>query len=103
MTIQKSSSKLVKKDKLQKRSTEDRIYPGYDGAKLNLDKQEYLLKKTISFHDEFQKLKYIQDPNMSMCREKAWDIHLRVNHEYERLKRIIDEMNEVILKQTTKR
>ncbi len=103
MTITKASDKLTKKNDKSGRSVEDRVFPGFDGAKKQLDEWNYLLKKTKSFHDEFQKLKYMQDPNMAMCREKAWDIHLRVENEQRRLQRNIDEMTEFIVKQTTKR
>ena len=106
MVIKKSNSKLQKidpKKDVQKRSVEDRIFPGYDGNKLELEKWAYLLKRAENFHQEFNKIKYMQDPNMAMCREKAWDIQLRVKHEHDRVQQNIYSMNEIIVKQTTKK
>ena len=102
MTIKKASVKLVKADK-HTRSTEDRIYPGYDKIKSELERWDYLVRRCENFHSEFNRIRYMQDPNMAMCREKAWDIQLRVKHEHDRIKANIDDMNDYIHKQTTKR
>ena len=81
-----------------KRSSEDKRYPGYDGIKHQRDKMRFLMTESKRLHDELSSLKYVQDENMRECKEKQWDIYLRLKFEVERLDHNLAEMATMITK-----